>query len=129
MLSRTKTIVASHSEILYDAVVVARGHIVFAWGSLSLAMPVHGGLHLLLDQSLHQVRADNVLPEPLLLQQLEVPQRRAREGQVFKVRRTRPVLEIVQVGDKGGLAEELLRSEVVEVEGVRERLNKLVTIK
>lgn len=88
-------------------------------------MPLHRRLHLVLDESLDQIRAHNVLPEPLLLQQLEVSQRRARIGKIFEVRRLGPVLEIGKVGDKGGLGEELLRCEMVQVVGIGERLNKL----
>lgn len=88
-------------------------------------MPLHRRLHLLLHQPLHQVRAHNVLPEPLALQQLQVPQRRPRVRQVLEVRRLGPVLQVVEVGDKGGLGEELLGGEVVEVVRVGERLDKL----
>lgn len=88
-------------------------------------MPLHAAPHPLLHQPLHQVRADNVLPEALLLQQLEVSQRRAGVRQVFQVRRPRPVLEVGEVGDERGLREELLRGQVVEVEGVGEGLDKL----
>lgn len=88
-------------------------------------MPLHRRLHLVLNQPLHQVRAHDVLPEPLLLQQLEVAQRRPRKGKILEVRRPGPVLQIGEVGDEGGLGEELLRREVVQVVGVGERLDKL----
>ncbi len=52
-------------------------------------------------------------------------QRRARVRQVLEVRRSAPVLQVGEVGDKGGLGQEFLRREVVEVEWVRERLDKL----
>lgn len=46
--------------------------IVFGQAASRLAMPLHRRLHLILDESLDEIRAHNVLPEPLLLQQLEV---------------------------------------------------------
>jgi hypothetical protein len=88
-------------------------------------MPIDGGLHLLLDQPLHQVRAHNVLAEALLLQQLEVAQGRARVRQVFEVGRAAPVAQVGEVGDKGGLGEDLLRREVVEIVWVGEGLDEL----
>lgn len=88
-------------------------------------MPVNSGLHLVLDQLLHQVRTDDVLAEALLLEQFEMSQRRAGIRQVLEVRRPRPVLQVGEVGDKGGLREELLGGEVVEIERVREGLDEL----
>lgn len=52
-------------------------------------------------------------------------QGRARVRQVLEVRRPGPVPQVGEVGDEGGLREELLRREVVEVEGVGERLDEL----
>lgn len=92
---------------------------------ISLPMPLHRSLHLILHQLLHQIGTHYVLSKPLFLQQLEVLERRARVRQVFQVRRFRPVLQVGEVGDKGGLCEELLRREVVEVQWVCEGLNKL----
>lgn len=88
-------------------------------------MPLHRSLHLVLNQPLDQVRAHNVLPESLLLQKLQVAQSRSRVCQVFQVRRLGPILEVVEVSDEGGLSEELLRREVVEIVGIGERLDKL----
>lgn len=88
-------------------------------------MPLHRRLHLVLDQSLDQIRAHDILPEPLPLQQLEVAQRWPGIGEIFEVRRLGPVLQIGKVGDKGGLSEELLRCEMVQVVGIGERLDKL----
>lgn len=90
-----------------------------------LPVPLHRAAHALLDQPRHQIWAHDVLPEALLLQQLEVAQRRARVCQVLEVRRAAPVPQVGEVGDKRRLGQELLRREVVEVERVRERLDKL----
>lgn len=89
-------------------------------------MPLHRRLHLILYQPLDQVWAHDILPEPLLLQKLEVTQRWPRIGEILEVRRLGPVLQIGKVGDEGGLSEELLRCEMVEVVGIGERLNKLL---
>lgn len=91
-------------------------------------MPLHSRLHAVLNQPLHQVGADNFLPEPLLLEQLKMPQCRSRICQVLQIRRPAPVLQVREVGDKRGLGEEFLRREVVEVERVRERLDKLLHV-
>lgn len=88
-------------------------------------MPLHRRFHLVLDQPLDQIRAHDVLSESLLLQKLEMAQRRSGISQVFEVRRLGPVLQVGKVGDEGGLGEELLRCEVVQVVGVGERLDKL----
>jgi hypothetical protein len=88
-------------------------------------MPVHGRLHLVLDELLHQIRADDILAKTLLLEQLKVPQGWPRVRQVLEVRRPGPVLQVGQVGDEGGLGEELLGGEVVEVERVGEGLDEL----
>jgi hypothetical protein len=79
----------------------------------SLAMPVQRGLHLALDERLHQVRADDVLPEALLLEQLQVAQCWTWVGQVLEVRRPGPVLEVIKVRDEGRLRKELLGGQVV----------------
>lgn len=88
-------------------------------------MPIHSGLHPTIRQHLCRMRADDVFPESRLLQQLEMPQRRARVRQVFEVGRSRPVLQIGQVCDEGRLGQVLLRGEVVEVGRVGERLHEL----
>jgi hypothetical protein len=54
-----------------------------------------------------------------------VLQRRARVDQVFQIRRLAPISEVCQVRDKGGIREELLRCEVVQVERVGEGLYEL----
>ena len=90
-------------------------------------MPVHRGLGPVRHQKLYQVGADDVLPELGLLQELEVLQGRAGIRQVLEVGRALPVLQIGQVGDEGGLAQVFLRREIVEVEGVGERLHELRT--
>lgn len=91
----------------------------------ALLMPCHSCLHLVLNKLLHQIRAHYVLAETLPLQQLEMPERGARIRQVLEIRRLGPVLQVGEVGDKGRLREQLLRREMVEVEGVGERLDKL----
>lgn len=58
-----------------------------------------------------------------------MPQRRARVRKVFEVRRLRPVLEVVEVGDELGPREILLCGQVVEVERVCEALDELDTKK
>lgn len=83
-------------------------------------MPLDRRLHLFLDQPLHQIRAHDILAEPLLLQQLQISQRRPGVDEVFEVGRLGPVLQVGEVGDKGRLGEELLRGEVIEVVGVGE---------
>jgi hypothetical protein len=88
-------------------------------------MPLYRRLHLLLDQPLDQVRAHNILSEPLLLQKFEVAQCRPRIGQILEVRRFGPVLQIGKVGDEGGLGEELLRRKMVQVVRIGERLYEL----
>lgn len=88
-------------------------------------MPVYDRLQAPLYQPLHQIGAQDVLPEALLLQQLEVAQRRPRVREVLYVRRPAPVPEVGEVGDEGRLDEELLGREVVEVQRVRERLDEL----
>lgn len=88
-------------------------------------MPLHGGLHALGDHGVDELGRDDVLAEGLLLQQLEVAQCRARISQVLDVRGPAPVLQIPEVLDKGGLLEELLRGEVVQVERVGQRLHEL----
>lgn len=55
-------------------------------------MPLHRRLHLILDESLDQIRAHDILSEPLLLQQLEVSQRRPGIGKIFEVWWFGPVL-------------------------------------
>lgn len=54
-----------------------------------------------------------------------MPQCWPRIRQVLEVRRSAPVLQIREVGDKRGLAKELLGREVGEVLGVGEGLNEL----
>lgn len=68
-------------------------------------MPVDPGLHALYPETLDQVWADDVLPELLLLQQLQVLEGRPRVGDILEVRWAAPVLEIVEIGDKGRIAE------------------------
>lgn len=88
-------------------------------------MPLHGSSHAFLNQRIDQIGADDILPEPLLLQQLQVLQGRAGIRQVLEVGRSRPVLEVVEVCDKGGVREQLLGGEMVQVEGVSKSLNEL----
>lgn len=88
-------------------------------------MPFHRGPHILLHQPPHQIRTHDILPKPLLLQQLQVPERRARIRQVLEVGRPSPVLQVVEVSHEGGLGEELLGGNMVEVVGVREGLDEL----
>jgi hypothetical protein len=88
-------------------------------------MPLHSRPRPILNQPLDKIRAHDILPESLLLQQLQVTQRWPRICQVFEVWRPAPVLQVGEVGDKRGLGEEFLRREVVEVEWVCEGLNKL----
>lgn len=88
-------------------------------------MPIERGLHAIFNQALHQVGTDDVLAKAFLLQQLEVVERRAGVGEVLEVGRLGPVLQVVEVGDKGGLGEELLSRKVVEIERICKRLDKL----
>jgi hypothetical protein len=93
-----------------------------------LLQPLHGGPRPLLHQPHHGLRTQDIGPELLLLQQLQGLQRRARVGQVPEIRRPRPVLQVVQVGDEARLLEVLLCGEVIEVGGRGERLHELETI-
>jgi hypothetical protein len=88
-------------------------------------VPVDARLLALYDKRLNQLGADDILPEFLLLKQLEVLEGRAGVGQVLEVRRLAPVLQVLEVLDESGIREQLLRCQVVEIERVGERLNKL----
>lgn len=88
-------------------------------------MPLNSGLHAVLDQFLHQIWAHDILSEPLLLEQLEMTQGRTGICQVLEIWWPCPVLQIRQVRDKGGLRQQFLGREVVQVVGVCERLDKL----
>lgn len=59
---------------------------------LLFQVPVHGGLHALGHHGGDELRRDDTLAEGLLLQQLEVAQRRAGVCEVLEVRRPAPVL-------------------------------------
>lgn len=54
-----------------------------------------------------------------------MPERRARIRQVLEVGRPGPVLQVVEVSHEGGLGKEFLGSNMVEVVGVCEGLDKL----
>lgn len=82
-------------------------------------VPLHGRSHAIINQPLNQVRADDVLPELRLLQKLKMFQRRSRVHEVLQVWRLGPILEVGEVGDEFGLAEELLSGKVVQVGWVR----------
>lgn len=84
-----------------------------------LLQPLKTALYTAVGQHLHQLGADDLLAKFLLLQELEVLQRRSGVGEKLEVRRFVPVLEVGEVGDERGLREQLLGGEVVEVEGVR----------
>ncbi len=88
-------------------------------------MPLNSSPHPFLHHHIHQIRTDDVLAEPLRLQQLQVLQRRAGVGQVFEVRRPAPVLQVVEVGDEARIGEQLARGQVVEVVWVSEGLDEL----
>jgi len=87
-------------------------------------VPLDGSSHSLHRERLGKVGADDVLPELLLLQQLEVLQG-GRVRDVLEVRRSGPVLEVVEVGDKGRVGEQLARGEMVEVLRVPQGLDEL----
>ncbi len=88
-------------------------------------MPFDGGFHIFRHKQLGEIRTDDICAEPFLLQELEVLKARARVRQVFEIGWTVPVLEVVEVGDKGRVCEELARCEVVEEVWVRQGLNEL----
>lgn len=88
-------------------------------------MPLDSSPHALVNQRIHQVRANDVLPEPLRLQQLQVLECRAGVGQVLHIGRPAPVLQVVEVGDELRVGEQLARGEVVEVVWVAEGLDEL----
>lgn len=88
-------------------------------------MPLDSSSHALLHQHIHQVRTDDVLPKPFRLQQLQVLERRAGVCQIFEVRWPAPVLQVVEVGDKGRVGKQLPRGQVVEVIWISEGLDKL----
>ena len=70
---------------------------------LPLVMPLHCRLHPFRHQSMREVWANNVVAELLLLQELEHLESRRGERQVLQVGRARPVLEIIEVRDEGGI--------------------------
>lgn len=92
---------------------------------LALAMPVDRGLHALIHECHHHIRANDLLSECFLLEELQMSQCRAGIGKVFEIRRLAPVLEICKICNKGGLAEELLGCKMVEVGWVCKGLNEL----
>jgi len=69
-----------------------------------LPMPLNGCLHTLTNHEVHKIWTDNVLPKLFLLEQLEVLECRSGVGKVFDIWWARPVLQIVEVGDEGGVA-------------------------
>ena len=75
---------------------------------------------------MREIRADDILPELLLLQELEHLEGRGRKREVLQVRRACPVLQIVEVRDEGGVRQELAGCEVVEILRVRQGLDKLL---
>jgi hypothetical protein len=79
--------------------------------------PLPSLLHQPLRQPSHNLGPQNLPPKPLLLQQLQIPQRRPRIRQVFQVRRVGEILQVLEIGDEGGVLEIFLRGEVLEVEG------------
>ena len=91
----------------------------------ALLVPFHRRLHTLRHQHLHQIGTDDLLAEALFLQQLEVLQRRAGIRQVFEIWRSAPVLEVVEVCDKGWVCQELSGGEMVEVLWVGQGLDEL----
>lgn len=97
-----------------------------AWKTL--LVPVNASLHALYPHTLNQVWADNVLPELFLLQQLKALQGRSRVGKILEVRWAAPILEVVEIGDEGRVAEELPGSEVVQIQRVAQCLNELSTL-
>lgn len=88
-------------------------------------MPLHGRFHIPVNQLLHNMGTHDLFPEPRLLQQFEVSQRRARIYQVLEIWRLGPVSQVREVRDEGGLIEEFLRGEVVEIVWVSEGLDEL----
>lgn len=88
-------------------------------------MPLHRRFHALRDDSLREVGADDILAELLLLEELEHSERRGWVRQVLEIWRARPVLEVVEVGNEGGVRQELARGQVVDILWVGKRLDKL----
>lgn len=88
-------------------------------------MPHNRSLHPLLHKPLHQIRAQYVPPKSLLLQQLEMLQRRTGIRKILDIGRSRPVLQVIEVRDELGFGKVFLRGEVVEVVRVRETLDEL----
>lgn len=88
-------------------------------------MPIHGCFRSLGSQRLDELRTDNILSEALLLQKLEMLEGRAGVVQVLEIGRSGPVSQVGKVCDEGRFAKEFLGCEVIQVEGVRERLDKL----
>lgn len=84
--------------------------------SSSSPMKLQTSLNTLLHQHPHHLRAQNLRAKPLLLQQLQRPNRRPRVAQILDVFRPRPVLQIFQVGNKLWSLKQFERGEVVEVE-------------
>ena len=88
-------------------------------------VPVDARLLPLDSERLHQLRADDILPEFLLLEQLEVLEGRAGVVQVRDIGGSGPILQVGEVRDKGGIVEEFLGCEMIQVEGVCEGLDEL----
>ena len=64
-------------------------------------------------------------PELFFLKELKVLYCRTGVGEVLEVGRSRPVKEVLEVGDKFGIVEEVLIGEMAHVRWVGERLNEL----
>lgn len=89
-------------------------------------MPFHRRLHPFHDHGVRKIRADDILPKLLLLQELEHFEGRSRKREVLQVRRARPVLQIIEVRDEGRIRQKLAGCEVVEILWVRQGLDKLL---
>lgn len=92
---------------------------------LVVSVPVDACFLSLGSEKLYQLGTDDLLAESLLLKELKVLQCRTRPCEISQIRRAAPVLQVFEILDECGVGQELLRCEVIQVEGIRERLDEL----
>jgi len=88
-------------------------------------MPYDCSLHALEFQLPRHIWNKDFLTEPFALQKLQHPKRRRGIRQVFEIRRSRPVLQIVKVGNEGGIRQVFARCQPVYILRIGKGLDKL----
>jgi hypothetical protein len=86
---------------------------VFSLSFLVVLVPIDAGLLPFDREQLDQLWTDYLLPEPFLLEKLEVLESRAGISKISHIRRLAPILQIFEVFDESWLREQLLGREVV----------------